>query len=316
MYKDIKKYSKTKGFELCGITRAEYDGGYGHISEWIRKGHNAGMEWMERNGNIRRNPSLLAENARTVIIAGKYYNGHGYDLSHPRIARYAQRIDYHISFRKYLGEILKMLEENHGVKGRVFVDSAPVLERYWARKAGLGWIGRSGSLINREYGAFLLLGGIIIDKWCDIYDEPDTFNGCGTCRLCIENCPTGALQENGTVDCNLCLSYLTIERRGEFTKTEEKLVKNGGWLYGCDICTEVCPWSIRAAKKHGVTDSDSAAAPYSRGEFISIPEMSNSGFKKVFGLTPVYHSGKKNVARNIRLLNFTDDLSATGQSDR
>lgn len=299
MYKDIKNYTKNKGFELCGITRAEYNGDYEHVGGWIKKGHNAGMEWMKRNGDIRQNPSLLADNARTIIVVGKYYNDRRYDLTAPRIARYAQLPDYHIFLRNNLGEVLQMLGECYGASGRVFIDSAPVLERYWAQKAGLGWIGRNGSLINKKYGAFLLLGGIIIDKECDIYDEPDEYNGCGSCVRCLENCPTGALLTNGKVDCNKCLSYLTIELRGEYTEEEKMSVSGGGWIYGCDGCTEVCPWSIKAARKFGVTDH--SAAPYNREDFLKITEMSNSQFKKIFGSTPLYHSGKKNIARNIEL---------------
>ena len=301
MYKDIKNYSKTKGFELCGITRAEYGGGYEHVEEWIRKRYNAGMEWMSRNEKIRQDPSLLLENAKTVVIVGKYYDDREYDLGFPRIARYAQRIDYHISLKNGLKEILRMLEERYGVAGRVFVDSAPVMERYWAQRSGLGWIGRNGSLINREYGAFLLLGGLIIDAECDNYDTPDDFNGCGSCSRCIEKCPTGALMESGTVDCNCCLSYLTIEHRGEFSDSDKKLVRDNGWIYGCDVCTEICPWSIKAAKKYDITDF--TGAPYTRENFMHIPEYTNSEFKRVFGCTPLFHSGKKNITRNIEVFN-------------
>ncbi|MEG2318041.1 MAG: tRNA epoxyqueuosine(34) reductase QueG [Rikenellaceae bacterium] len=301
MYKYIKNLAINNGFELCGITPCvPIDNFKENIGAWIGKGFHAKMAWIERNNDIRQDPSLLFEGAKTLIVVAKYYNNKIYDPTPPRVARYAQNRDYHITMRCDMEKMATSMEEEFGVHSRCCVDSTPLAERYWAVKAGLGWIGKSGMLINREYGGFLTLGVILIDQECDSYDSPSAFNGCGKCSNCLDSCPTKALTENKTVDSRRCLSYLTVEHRGDFEGEALDLIKSSEWMYGCDCCTEVCPWSIAAEKKH--ERANPTPPPYTREELLKIKDISNSAFKRLFGETPLFHSGKKNIERNICII--------------
>lgn len=300
-YKYIKNLAIKNGFELCGIAEAISIPSFEeHIGEWIAEGFHAKMAWIERNNDIRADVSRLLEGAKTVVIVAKYYNNKSYDTTVPRVARYAQNVDYHLTMRESLQKIAAELHTKSGANTRCCVDSAPLAERYWAQKAGLGWIGRSGMLVNKEYGGFTTLGAMIIDQSCDEYDTPSAFNGCGSCSKCVSVCPTGAIGENGRVDCRRCLSYLTVEHRGEWDEETRRMMETSEWLYGCDRCTEVCPWSVAAEKRYGLTNS--MPTPYTRDQLLNTEKISNSTFKRIFGHTPLFHSGKKNIERNICII--------------
>lgn len=300
-YKYIKNLVIKNNFNVCGITQAiAMPEIKEHIEAWVRRGLNAEMAWIERNNDVRSDVSLLLEGAKTIIVVAKYYNNKHYDLSSPRIARYAQEVDYHITMKKDMESVAETLRGEFGVNTRCCVDSVPLAERFWAQKAGLGWIGKSGMLINKEYGGFTTLGVIIVDQECDIYDIPSSFNGCGGCSKCVCSCPTSAILEGGEIDCRRCLSYLTVEHRGEWPPEIAATMASSEWLYGCDSCIEVCPWSIKAAKKHGTTNN--TPPPYIRKELLDIKNLSNSSFKRIFGHTPLFHSGKKNIERNVCII--------------
>lgn len=305
IYKYIKNLATNNGFELCGIAKADPIPSFEMcMEEWIGAGFNAGMTWIERNNAIRADVALFLEGAKTVVVVAKYYNNKLYDNTIPRVARYAQNDDYHITMRRDMEKMVEALRLEFGVNARCCVDSAPLAERYWAQKAGLGWIGRSGMLVNKEYGGFTTLGAIVLDKECDRYDTPSEFNGCGSCHKCVSACPTGAIGDNGRVDCRRCLSYLTVEHRGEWVEDTQRVMEKSEWLYGCDRCTEVCPWSVAAEKRVGVTNSMPTA--YTRKELLQVRNLSNSAFKRSFGHTPLFHSGKKNIERNICIIIGTE----------
>lgn len=307
-YKYIKNLAIKNGFELCGITEAMPIPFFEeHIGAWIAEGNHAGMAWIERNNAIRADVSHLLEGAKTVVILAKYYNDKSYDMTVPRVARYAQNVDYHLTMRENMVKMGEALDAEFGAQTRCCVDSAPLAERYWAQKAGLGWIGKSGMLVNKEYGGFTTLGAILIDKECDAYDTPSAFNGCGSCSKCIVACPTGAIGTKGRIDCRRCLSYLTVEHRGAWEEETRRLMETSEWLYGCDRCTEVCPWSIAAEKRHGLTNS--VPTPYTREELLNCEKISNSTFRRIFGHTPLFHSGKKNIIRNICTIVGTEDVN-------
>lgn len=281
----IKLQAQKMGFVLCGVSKVTEVEEAAFLENWIEEGRNADMGWFRRNGEMRCNPKLLMEGANSIIsFAWQYPPVNGCD-----VAAYAHAVDYHYTIKERLAEIVEAINKEYGVtiRARVFTDSAPVMERYWARKSGFGWIGKSGLLINRTYGSYLLLGEIVCDVQSDIYDQEDSFNGCSTCRRCILKCPTGAIGNDRSIDARRCLSYLTIEHRGAFSGEQLDLLKKGDWLYGCDTCLQCCPWN---SKKISIAPS----------LFIdeSILEMSAAEFRKKFKDTPLERTGVKNIRRN------------------
>ncbi len=247
------------------------------------------MDWFYRNTDIRNNIEKIIPQARSVISFAWHY-----PLVKGNIASYAQDNDYHHTIKGKLNSIINELQNIYQspFEARAFVDSAPILERYWAQKSGLGWIGRSGMLINREFGGTLLLGEIVITINSDKYDIASSFNGCNGCYACINNCPTGALTERG-VDSRRCLSYLTIEHRGDFNDEQNKLVAQGGQLFGCDNCLKCCKWTNRAPLQEPSITVDS-----------SILTLSNSQFKAKYGSTSLDRARLKGLQRNFKTINY------------
>lgn len=246
----IKDKARELGFDACGIaevteaaTEAE------HLDGWIAEGSNAGMAYMERNREVRLNPATLVEGARSVIsVALNYYPEKKQPAGAPRIAFYAYGKDYHKVIKEKLrmlwGHILKELPAQH--EARAFTDSAPLLERYWAWRAGLGWIGRNTNLIIPGKGSYFFLGEIVTTLPLD-YDSPMK-SRCGSCRRCLDACPTGALDKERHLDARRCISYLTIENKGGIPSALASRL--GDRLYGCDTCQEVCPWNRFARATH------------------------------------------------------------------
>ncbi|MBR2497231.1 MAG: tRNA epoxyqueuosine(34) reductase QueG [Parabacteroides sp.] len=247
----IKQKAQEIGFDACGIaqvTSIENEAHY--FDQWITEGYHAGMHYMENHRDIRLNPEGLVKGARSVIsVALNYYPSKRLPEELPHIAYYAYGKDYHIVVKEMLQKLWKELllsyiPENKLTDetpiARCFTDSAPILERYWAWKAGLGWIGKNTNLIIPGKGSFFFLGEIITTWEVDVYDNPQK-NRCGNCTRCLEACPTGALEQKMKLNANKCLSYLTIENRGEIPT--EQAHQLGNRIYGCDTCQEVCPWN-------------------------------------------------------------------------
>ncbi len=239
--KKIRQYALDNGFTDCGFSRVrelkEYEKAY---QQWLEKGHNAGMLYMERNADKRLNPSLLVDNAKTVIsFLVNYFTKEHISGSPVKIATYAYGTDYHKVIKAKLLLIDKFIKSFTNVNQRCFVDSAPVLERAWAQNSGLGWIGKNSCLISRKHGSFVFIAEIITSLELD-YDEPWN-DYCGTCHKCVDACPTKAINNNRTLDSKRCISYHTIENREEIPMDMKGKFEN--FVFGCDICQDVCPWN-------------------------------------------------------------------------
>lgn len=240
--KQVKKIALDLGFSACGIAQSgkvnvedqEY------FDKWLSNGYHADMQYLENYNDKRMDTTLLVPNSKSVIsVALNYYPKQMQPQSTYQIAWYAYGKDYHDIFREKLNEFYLRIQELTPIEGRCFVDTAPILERYWAWKAGLGWIGKNTQLIIPKAGSTFFLGEVIIDLELD-YDEPQK-NRCGSCTKCLKACPTKALIAPRTLDANRCISYLTIENRGDIS--EEFHTNIGDKIYGCDECLKACPWT-------------------------------------------------------------------------
>lgn len=246
----IKEKAREIGFDACGIaevTEAESEAGY--LDRWIAEGCHADMAYMERNRSVRLNPAELLEGARSVIsVAMNYYPEVKQREDAPRVAYYAYGKDYHKVVKRRLRALWQSVAAQlpADTEARMFTDSAPLLERYWAWRAGLGWIGRNTNLIIPGKGSFFFLGEIVTTLSLD-YDSPMA-SRCGTCRRCLDACPTGALSAERHLDARRCISYLTIENRGSIPPP--LAARLGNRLYGCDTCQDVCPWNRFARATH------------------------------------------------------------------
>lgn len=242
----IKEKAREIGFHKIGIARAEdLPEERERLQEWLADGFHADMRWMEREPEKRTNPQILFEGAKSVIVVAlNYFTPHEHQDSHEKgkVSRYAWGDDYHDVVKEKLRELLAWIkEEQPEAEGKICVDTAPMMDKVWAQRAGLGWIGKHSNLITRDYGSWVFLGEILLNLELD-YDEPETMDFCGSCTACLDACPTNAIIEPRKVDSNACLSYATIESRAD--EIPFNLSENlNGWLYGCDICQDVCPWN-------------------------------------------------------------------------
>ena len=240
---NIKQLAQTIGFDACGIAQvANTESEIGFLDEWLKAGHNAGMSYMCNHREIRFDPTRLLEGAKSIIsVALNYYPQQKLPPEAPHIAYYAYGKDYHFVVKEMLRKLWNALFPGVTMaKARFFTDSAPLFERYWAWKAGLGWVGKNTNLIIPGKGSFFFLGEIVTTLEADRYDTPQK-NRCGSCTRCLDSCPTGALAAPRKLNAARCLSYLTIEHRGEIPESDATRI--GNRLYGCDTCQEVCPWN-------------------------------------------------------------------------
>ncbi len=239
----IKTEAKKLGFQDCGISRAGFlDKNAAHLTTWLSNNMHAGMNYMESHFDKRTDPVKLVPGARSVIsvILNYYQPEVKNDNKIPQISKYAYGRDYHKVVKRKLKKLLEIIRGvDETVTGRFFVDSAPVLERAWAARSGLGWIGKNSNLINRKYGSFIFIGELIINLDLE-YDNPAK-DYCGNCTKCIDACPTNAIVADRVIDANLCISYHTIENKGEIDNSLKG--KMGNWVFGCDICQDICPWN-------------------------------------------------------------------------
>jgi epoxyqueuosine reductase len=307
----VQQLLHEQGFQLVGFTDAEpllHEAE--RLNDWLHSGFYATMEWMPRHAEMRLHPKMLWPEARSIAVVGINYfpgveAGQGSDV---RIARYALGKDYHNIIRKRLAKVLKALQLHYpGLKGRPFTDSAPLLEKALAVKAGLGWQGKHSLVINQTLGSWFFVGTLFLDAPLDAYSSPminqlETGH-CGTCTRCIEACPTDALQSATVLNSDACIAYATIEHHGERlpSSVEGKLNQ---WAFGCDICQEVCPWNIRFA----TVSQDVAFQPRPQLEHPSqatFLEMDDATFQATFANSPLKRTGLKRIQRNIR--NITNE---------
>ncbi len=239
----IRQKSDELGIDKIGFARAERLGAdAAHFFKWLNAGHHGEMAWLERGPEKRTDPRLIFPEAKSVIsVAINYYTPHEHADQSGKISRYAWGDDYHEVVKEKLRALLDwIISENPEASGMVCVDTAPVMEKAWAERAGLGWIGKHSNLITMDCGSWVFLGEVLLNLELE-YDEPME-DHCGTCTACIDACPTDAIVEPYVVDSTKCISYATIELRSPELPNEISTRQNG-WLYGCDICQDVCPWN-------------------------------------------------------------------------
>ncbi len=243
----LKAEARRLGFDLVGVAPAVVPPGYGRFVEWLEQGREAGMGYLRRQAEARGNPRHVLEGARSVVVVGMIYGRPDPSPLGPtqgRVARYARGGDYHEILWRRLETLLAWLQAEHpGVVGRAVCDTAPLLERDFARMAGLGWIGKNTCLIDRKAGSFTVLGSLLVDVELAC-DSPHQANHCGTCTRCLEACPTDAFDGPYRLDARKCISYWTIEHKGPIPDGPAEGL--GDWAFGCDICQDVCPWNRKA----------------------------------------------------------------------
>jgi len=304
----IRSFALHLGFDACGFAKVQrLDQEAYRLEEWLKQNRQAGMHWMENHFEKRINPALLVSGAKTVIsvIASYYHPKHQQligDKTTPQIAKYAQGRDYHKVFKKKLKKLHAFINEEIGeAAGRSFVDSAPVLDKTWAQRAGLGWIGKNSNLLNKKIGSYFLIGELILDIELS-YDLPVS-DHCGSCTRCIEACPTNAIYEPYRVDSNRCISYLTIEHKGEIEEKYHTSIEN--WVFGCDICQDVCPWNSKAVlARFEDLHPRSYVLDKSLAEFEQLDEKS---FNELFEGSAVRRTKADGFKRNVLIVK--DNLS-------
>ncbi len=284
------------GFDACGIAMASHLHDESAIfRQWLKNSFHGSMSYMSRNIDKRLDPSLLNEWARSVImlIYNYYPAGDGLSSGQNKISKYAYGKDYHDVIREKLQKIVDDIEDQiGGIMARVFVDSAPFMEKAWAKKCGLGWIGKNACLINKEKGSFFFIGTIITDLELS-YNDTEPKDHCGSCTRCIDACPNNAIISPGIIDARKCISYLSIEHKGELTENDQL----HGWIFGCDICQDVCPWN-RFSKPH----SEPAFLPQARLLAMTDQDWPNIGpetFNALFKGTAIERTGFERLKRNI-----------------
>ncbi|MEP6684721.1 MAG: tRNA epoxyqueuosine(34) reductase QueG [Parafilimonas sp.] len=296
----IKQTAAKLGFHYCGIAKAvKLDDDARRLESWLQQGFHGNMQYMENHFDLRIDPQKLVPGAKSVItLLLNYFPSQHQQDDVPKIAKYAYGKDYHEVIRNKLNHLIHLIKENIGdVNGRGFVDSAPVLERSWAMRSGAGWIGKNGNLITKQ-GSYFFIATLITDLDL-IADDAFAKDYCGTCTKCIHSCPTNAIKENKVIDGSRCISYFTIELKDAIIPTEMKN-KFENWMFGCDICQDVCPWN-RFSK------------PTEETEFTPIPEilnlsteewnnMSEDAFRKIFKSSPLTRSKYKGIQRNLKFI--------------
>lgn len=297
----LKNIAYDIGFDAVGVAPvSRLSEEIEHLKRWVQEGKHAGMAYMERNMEVREDPRFLVENAQSVIVTlTNYYSSKKQMEDVPQIAMFAWGKDYHLVLKERLHVLMQRLRNiQPDAEGRCFVDSAPLLEHAWAKRAGLGWQGKNTLLIHKGLGSFCLIGIIVTTLVFDAYDRPFVGTYCGTCRRCVEACPTGALQP-GVLDATRCISYNTIENKGDYPKTLGMLA--GNRIFGCDECQRVCPWN-RHLNAHTVAEWLEHPIPLDL-TFDAWKLMDKQQFKKIFKQTPLERTGLERLQRNLEVLN-------------
>ena len=297
----IKQKAEKFGFQSCGISKAEFlEEEAPRLETWLNKGYHGEMQYMENHFDKRLNPTLLVDGAKSVIsLSYNYFPKVKIDeINNFKISKYAYGEDYHEVIKDILKEMVAELQEEIGEFGfRVFVDSAPVLEKAWARKSGLGWVGKNANLITKKHGSFYFLAEII----CDLELEPDlaVTDHCGSCRACIDACPTQAIVSDRIVDGSKCISYATIELKNEIPDYFNG--KMDDWMFGCDVCQDVCPWNRFSAP----TLQEKFAPNFQKLNFRKNEwkELTQELFSEIFKKSAVKRTKFSGLMRNVNLLN-------------
>ena len=294
----IKAEALRLGFSKVGIAAAEplTDDG-ARLTEWLARGYHGTMEWMARTASKRSRPEEVLEGVRSIVsVALNYYTGvaHAEDPSCGKISRYAWGDDYHEVVTSRLTQLLAFIQTaSPEAAGRFYADTGPVMEKAWAERAGIGWRGKHTNLITQEFGSWVFLGEILLSIPLDA-DLP-ALDHCGSCTLCIDACPTDAIAEPYVVDSNRCISYLTIEHRGEIA--QELGAHFEGWIYGCDICQDVCPWNHRFSEESPIKEFQPRDVNV-RPELERISGLTDGEFAAHYKHSPIKRTKRAGLARN------------------
>lgn len=295
----IKKKAYELGFSFVGFSEADFlEKEAYQLEKWLNQNHNGMMGYMSNHFDKRTDPRKLVEGAKSVIsLAYNYFTSqHQQDIYAPKISKYAFGVDYHYVIKDKLNELYQYINDKiKPINGRVFVDSAPVLEKAWAEKSGIGWIGKNSNLLTKE-GSFFFLGELIIDL--ELEADGPIKDYCGTCTKCIDACPTDAIVGDKIVDGSKCISYFTIELRDEIPNQMKG--KFESWMFGCDICQDVCPWNrFSNEHKESLFNPNDALLKMNRQEWNS---LSKETFNEVFKKSPVKRTRYSGLIRNIKFL--------------
>lgn len=294
---EIKAAAATAGFDLCGVTRCRpLTEASERFRQWLEQGCQSSLSYLERNVGKRFDPQQLVEGARTAVVCAVNYKNRfsgGYPEGWPtKIASYACNRDYHDTIRTMLRQLFDTLRQRHPeLRGRAFVDTAPLAEKAMAVEAGLGWIGRQSLLVTPQFGTFVLLGELLLCDEAEEYDTPLPGAGCGSCRACVEHCPAGAIAGTRMIDTNRCIACHTIER------PPAQAIDLDGWIFGCDACQTCCPYN-RRTPLHRHPAFDPLIDP------LTLPPaawraMSEAEFAERMGVTPLTRSGLVRIRQNI-----------------
>jgi len=301
----IKNTSSDLGFAQIGISPTSQDSIKSQqLQQWIENGYHASMQWMESRYHERSNILEYFPEAKSVIsVSMNYFTGNAHEGKNiGKISNYAWGDDYHEILKPRLSQLLKSIKSiKPNLKGLVCVDTSPVMEKAWAQKSGLGWIGKHTNLITQDYGSWVFLGEIILNIELE-YDLPFIEDLCGSCTACLDACPTQAFPEPYVLDSSKCISYLTIEHRGKF-KNDPEL---SNWIYGCDICQEVCPWNIKFSTK----SNESAFKPRENLQNRKLKEwdlLTEEKYTTLFKGSAIKRTKYKGLKRNIAVSNQTNE---------
>jgi len=295
--KSISEKAHELGFVKIGFEKAEVlESESAELKEWLDKGYSADMEWIKKGFEKRRDIKLIMDNAATVIsLAYNYYTPFKHDEKLPKISRYAWGKDYHKLLKNKTDSMCNFIESSvSGARAKYYVDDGPVMDKGWAVRAGVGWMRKHTNVINPEYGSWIFLSEIITNLEFEIYDEPIE-DLCAECRLCIEACPTGAIISDYELDSNLCISYQTIENRGDIPES----IDLQGWVFGCDVCQDVCPFNKN--DKTTIDNSFYPKAEIDNKTILQLKEINEEQFQGLFKDSPIkrakYTGWKRNLSK-------------------
>ena len=296
----IKNKSIELGFISCGISKSGFlENEIGRFESWLKNNYHGKMSYMERNFDKRMDTRKLVDGSKSVIsLLFNYYPSKEINNNSFKISKYAYGKDYHFIIKDKLKTLLSSMRNEIGeIDGRVFVDSAPIMEKAWAKKSGLGWIGKNTNLISKKTGSFFFIAEIIVDLELE-YDSEVT-DHCGSCTACLDACPTDALYEPYKIDASKCISYFTIELKDQFPNDLKEDFND--WIFGCDICQDVCPWN-----KFSIPNKEPLLSPlkeinqYSKKDWL---ELTDEVFKVVFKGSPIERTKFNGLKRNIQYAN-------------
>lgn len=302
----IKLAAQKLGFLSCGISKADFlEDEAPRLEQWLSQGHNGSMYYMERNFDKRLDPRILVPGAKSIVslLLNYHTDQKQIDPEAPKISSYAYGVDYHSVIKNKLKKMMKIIHREIGeVNGRVFVDSAPVMDKAWAAKSGLGWVGKNTNLISKKVGSFFFIAELILDLELE-YDLP-VADHCGSCTACIDACPTEALIKPYQIDGSKCISYLTIELKESIPSEFQGKMDN--WAFGCDVCQTVCPWN-----RFSTPNGESAFKPQS--DLLSLSkkeweEMTESVFNTIFKNSAVKRTKFNGLKRNIKFLSSEQNI--------